>query len=105
MANNNGYIWTILQNPGDNSCFICGGRGETARHEIFYGTGRREKSKRMGLWVHLCPHCHQYGERAVHRCRETDLELKRTGQRASMRFYKWDMDRFIKEFGRNYLEV
>lgn len=103
MANNsNGYVRSVVQLEG-TECYLCGYQGDTARHEVFYGEGRREKSKRQGLWVHLCPRCHQYGPGAVHRNRAADLRLKRMAQQAAMAAYGWDVTDFIREYGMNYI--
>lgn len=44
----------------DGECWKCGYRGSTARHEVFYGRGTRDKSKKYGLWLCLCPRCHAW---------------------------------------------
>ena len=49
----NGYNPSILATE-DGVCMLCGLCTDTARHEIFYGTGERSLSKRYGLWVNLC---------------------------------------------------
>lgn len=53
----NGYNPSILATE-DGVCMLCGLCTDTARHEVFYGTGERKLSKRYGLWVNLCPRCH-----------------------------------------------
>ena len=53
----NGYSKSIMATTA-GECYLCGYVGETARHEVFYGTGTRALSKRYGLWVNLCPRCH-----------------------------------------------
>jgi hypothetical protein len=53
----NGYAPSILDTDA-GLCYVCWRHTETARHEIFFGRGRRKKSKRLGLWVNLCPRCH-----------------------------------------------
>ena len=98
----NGYAPSIVQTR-DTCCFRCGYEGDVARHEVFYGEGRREKSKRLGLWVHLCPRCHQYGKHAVHSDRQADLALKQVAQAEAMSAYGWSTEKFIEEFGMNYL--
>ena len=54
----NGYAPSILHDKP--VCLICGRYG-TARHEVYFGSAYRAKSKRLGLWVTLCPWCHQNG--------------------------------------------
>lgn len=53
----NGYAPSILHDKP--VCLICGRYG-TARHEVYFGSVYRAKSKRLGLWVTLCPWCHQF---------------------------------------------
>lgn len=93
----NGYTDSIIQ--ADTRCYLCGRGGETARHEIFEGRGRRDKCKRLGLWVRLCPSCHA----RVHSEPKMYLPLKEDAQKAAMDKYGWDTVRFILEMGRNYL--
>ena len=97
----NGYAPSIV-NDGD-FCFCClkGGSAfgaNLARHEIFGGS-RREKSKRLGLWVWLCPTCHA----EIHASGKRTLALHHVGQRAVMEYYGWTECDFVREFGRNYL--
>lgn len=97
-----GYNPSIVQPPSDYPrCFLCGKTaGKLDRHELF-GASNRDKSKRLGLWAYLCHSpCHlQY----AHGRRETTLALKRAGQCAAMERFEWDTERFIAEFGKNYL--
>lgn len=88
------------------ACWLCGANGfadPLDRHHIFGGPYRK-KSDRMGLVVDLChTNCHIFGENAVHRNKDTMLLLRQYGQRRAMDENGWDTDRFISEFGRNYL--
>lgn len=47
----NGYAPSILHDKP--VCLICGRYG-TARHEVYFGSAYRAKSKCLGLWVTLC---------------------------------------------------
>lgn len=86
-----GEFWTNERLPG------------LVRHEIFFGTGFRQKSIRLGLVAFLTPEMHNMGNDGVHNFRANDLVLKRAGQRAAMDYYGWDTQQFINEFGKNYL--
>ena len=44
----NGYAPSILHDKP--VCLICGRYG-TARHEVYFGSAYRAKSKRLGLWA------------------------------------------------------
>lgn len=82
-------------------CFECGMYNiDLARHEIFGGYNR-QKSKTTGLWVNLCPRCHEL----VHSNDELMKKYRRIGQRAIMEEKDWTIPDFIREFGKNYLEV
>ena len=73
------------------------------RHEVFFGTGKRQKSIRDGLVVFLTPEMHNGSNQGVHFNREFDLYLKQIGQKAWMDYYGKTVEDFIKEYGRNYL--
>ena len=77
----NGYAPSILHDKP--VCLICGRYG-TARHEVYFGSAYRAKSKRLGLWVTLCPWCHQNGPTAIHNNRDADLRLKCWAQKKAM---------------------
>lgn len=98
----NGYAPSIVPGHGEFECWACGrnGCGKMDRHEIFHGPNR-QKSKRLGLWVHLCHNeCHLSG---VHKNGALDRELKAEGQRCAMLEYGWTKERFIKEIGKSYV--
>ena len=83
------------------TCELCGYGGELALHHVFFGTANRKLSDKWGMTAWLCPNCHQNGQKAVHKCRETDLILKR---RYQAKFEREHPDEsFIGIFGRNYL--
>lgn len=96
--NKNGYNSSVF-NTIYGECFFCQFCTDTARHEVFYGTANRQKAKRLGYWVNLCPECHM----KVHDDPNNgiDMYLKKRGQK----IYEQDHTReqFIKEWGRSYL--
>lgn len=98
----NGYAPSLWK---QGECFVCGKRGTLyvplQRHEIFHGPNR-EKSKRLGTWVTLCPMCHA---NVHHADPALDRWLKRVGQKEAMEHYGWSIDEFRSQFGKNYLEV
>ena len=99
----NGYAPSIIQTQMD-WCWQCGRRLPECleRHEVF-GAANRAKSKRLGLWVHLCNECHRTGKKAVHSSCESALVLRQAAQKAAMEEYGWSMEDFIREIGKNYL--
>lgn len=96
----NRKIKSVLKtHPG--ICYICRRRGNTCLHHCFFGAANRWMSDENGFVVFLCPGCHTDSPSAVHKCRETDLMLKRRCQRA----YEKNHTRadFMRLTGRNYL--
>lgn len=86
-------------------CFLCGRTAGLDRHHIFGGPYRK-KSEKYGLTVDLChDSCHIFGPNSVHQNRETMLRIKRYGQKKAMEENGWSTEDFIREFGKNYLEV
>lgn len=85
------------------TCFLCGNYETVERHHLF-GGALRKKADRMGLTVYLCPWCHQYDSDSAHRSMEVRRYLHQYGQRKAMREQGWDVDTFIREFGKNYLD-
>lgn len=87
-------------------CWLCGrnGTGDPLEEHHIFGGASRKKSEKYGLTVYLCGNrCHREGAQSAHRCRETREKLRRYGQKKVMDEQGWDEERFIREFGRNYL--
>ena len=92
----------------EKRCFLCGCAipygfyDGLEDHHVFFGTGKKQISERLGLKVWLCGEtCHRNGKRAVHKCRETDLFIKRHAQEVYEETYG-DRADFIREFGKSY---
>ena len=95
----NGYAPSIISNEA--VCLNCYTTLNLQRHEVFHGMAYRQKSKKYGLWVHLCPVCHMT---KVHNSDgELDLRLKELGQETAMTVYGWSKEDFRDRFGRSYL--
>lgn len=97
----NGYSPSIIPFHSSTQCWLCdcNGRGKMDRHEVF-GGAYRAKSKRLGLWVHLChDDCHLNG---VHKSARTAEFLKAEAQYHAMKEFGWTTEDFIREFGKNY---
>ena len=90
--------------PGDSPkiCYICGCRRNIEEHHIFFGNGLRDISEEKGLKVHLCAECHRTGPRAVHTCKEVNLQLKELAQQAFENGHG-SREEFIKLISKNYL--
>jgi hypothetical protein len=87
-------------------CFLCGKNGANDRlecHHIF-GSAYRNKSEKYGLVVDLCgDSCHRNGKKSAHKNEETALFLHQYGQKKVMQEQGWTKEKFIQEFGKNYL--
>lgn len=81
------------------TCFMCNRTTQCDTHHLLPGSNRR-KSDKLGLVVPLCRECHNY----VHANPKETQWLKAYGQEKAMREQGWDTERFIKEFGRNYID-
>lgn len=81
-------------------CFRCHRYKETARHEI-YGGPLRSKSKQYGLWINICPECHD----DIHNSGELQDFYHRLGQRMAMVYYHWTVEDFRRRFYKNYLDI
>lgn len=99
----NGYAPSILQND-TSFCYLCGRRDRKLdRHEPF-GGAYRDKSKAMGLWVVLCHEdCHE-GRNGAHGDPAVNKEIRKEAQKQAMRTFGWTTEKFIRMFGKNYLD-
>ena len=73
----------------ENRCYLCGrwiGSGGREIHHIF-GASNRPNSEKYGLVVPLCHWCHNEPPHGVHHSKDTDLRLKRMGQKAFIHEY------------------
>ena len=93
----NGYAPSIL--GAFDFCYVCYKGGGLVRHEVFHGANR-DKSKKLGLWINVCPDCHN----KIHFTDgKLDRLLKESSQRAAMQVYGWDEAEFRRRFGKNYV--
>lgn len=86
-----------LFNTEEGECYICKKHCDCARHEI-YGASNRDFSKKLGMWINVCPRCHS----DIHLNPVNYIPLKQEGQRIFEREY--GHERFVAVFSRNYLE-
>ena len=92
----NGYAPSVLDHGGE--CFVCGRTLPLQRHEVFHGANR-QKSKALGLWVNVCPACHE----RIHAGREgLDGLLKHRAYETALAVYGWRAEDFRARFGRSY---
>lgn len=72
------------------------------RHEVFYGTGKRELSIKYGLVIFLTPKMHNMSNQGIHFDREFDLNVKKIAQAKFEETHT--REEFINIFGKNYLD-
>lgn len=95
---------------GTKRCFFCSSNYLIDEHHIF-GGAYRSKSTKYGLTVPLCHFgCHQFGKDSIHDgttplANERRLYLKQYGQAKVMKEQGWTRERFISEFGKDYLSM
>lgn len=102
--------YSILTDKFD-VCYICGKRGDTQLHEVFYGQSNRPKSKEDGCTAPLCYECHHGSNFGVHFNKELDLRLKKQTEKIWLDHYtnkdlpmSKRIKMFIKRYGKNYLD-
>lgn len=87
-------------------CIICkqNASGDHLDKHHCFGAAFRKKSEKFGLTVYIHHNkCHIFGKNAVHNNAQVNRHLQAFAQKKAMDHYKWSVDDFIKEFGRNYL--
>lgn len=98
-----------ILNTQKGLCYRCGRFGITERHHIF-GASNRKHSESDGLWLYLCPECHNRPPAGAHFNRATMEWLHKIGQEA----YEGHLiqeglsptearERFRRRYGKNYL--
>lgn len=88
-------------------CFLCkrNGRGDRLEKHHIFGAANRPKSEKYGLVVYLCgERCHRNGPYSTHQNKQVADYLHRYGQEKCMREQNWSVEKFVKEFGKNFLE-
>lgn len=103
---------SIIEGNEEHTCHNCGRFVAVPhKHHIFGGANRRW-SEKYGLWVYLCPECHNMGSNSVHRNKDIMDSYHRLGQ------FRFEIDyacqhscgeeqakaEFMRIFGRNYLD-
>lgn len=96
---------SILQAPGDKSCYLCAMmgrdyRGYTEKHHIFPGANRIV-SEELGFWCRLCVPHHREGPSAAHQNAEIMRYLQQQAQKEFEKTHS--REEFVARIGRNYL--
>lgn len=95
---------SIIINPEDHRCAICGCSYNLEWHHCIHGTANRKWADAYCLTVWLCHDCHRH----IHddaAWRERDQQLEATAQRKFEDKYNPDAHRlWMQIFGKNYLD-
>lgn len=98
-----------MQEKSGGECYLCdlflgiySPASSREEHHVMHGTANRRLAEHYGLKVYLCPYHHRIGPQAAHRCRQTDIMLKRAAQREFER--KYSRKKWMEVFGKNYLD-
>lgn len=89
---------SIMQDPNEKVCFICGKYGEQVHHAL-HGNANRKLADKDGLTVRLCHTCHMN----LHDHGSFDRELQRIAQARWMEYYGKSEDDFRLRYGKSYL--
>lgn len=74
------------------------------RHEVFFGSGKRQLSIEYGLFIFLTPEKHNMDfKKGIHFNKEFRLKVQIIGQRAFEELY--GHDKFMELFGKNYIKT
>lgn len=90
----------------DEECFICGRKGFLHIHHCLFGNKRRLADE-DGLWVYLCPSCHELGKHAVHGSSAEGIRRKKMLQCYAQACWEKNYGtraEFIERYGRSYLD-
>ena len=79
-------------------CHRCGVEGQLAHHHLIGGPYRK-KADRLGLVVPLCPACHG----VAHSNALVNRQMRRYAE-LQMLARGWTREKWIAEFGKDYLE-
>ena len=88
--------FSILQNY-KTKCFLCGRCLKLDTHEAFGGSNR-QKSIQWGLVYYLCRKCHSKADI------EKEIRQYLHDYARIMFIKKYNKEKFLKEFGKNYLQ-
>ena len=89
---------SIIQDPNEEVCFICG-QYATECHHVLHGTANRKLADKDGLTVMLCHTCHMN----LHDKGNFDKELQRIAQAKWMEHYGKSADDFRQRYGKSWI--
>ena len=81
-------------------CLLCGKTGPTEKHHLMSGTANRRLAEEDGLFIYLCPMCHQI----VHMDPKVNRTTKAFAEKVWRDYYGKSKEEFIKRYGKSYEE-
>ena len=81
-------------------CLLCGKTGPTEKHHLMSGTANRRLAEEDGLFIYLCPMCHQI----VHMDPKVNRTTKAFAEKVWRDYYGKSKEEFIKRYGKSIEE-
>ena len=81
-------------------CLLCGKTGPTEKHHLMSGTANRRLAEEDGLFIYLCPMCHQI----VHMDPKVNRTTKAFAEKLWRDYYGKSKEEFIKRYGKSFEE-
>ena len=81
-------------------CLLCGKTGPTEKHHLMSGTANRRLAEEDGLFIYLCPMCHQI----VHMDPNVNRTTKAFAEKVWRDYYGKSKEEFIKRYGKSFEE-
>lgn len=81
-------------------CLLCGKTGPTEKHHLMSGTANRRLAEEDGLFIYLCPMCHQI----VHMDPKVNRTTKAFAEKVWRDYYGKSKEEFIKRYGKSFEE-
>ena len=81
-------------------CLLCGKTGPTEKHHLMSGTANRRLAEEDGLFIYLCPMCHQI----VHMDPKVNRTTKQFAEKVWRDYYGKSKEEFIKRYGKSFEE-
>ena len=88
----------IKTEPG--VCLLCGKHGQTQKHHLMSGAANRRLSEEDGLFIYVCPMCHEM----IHRFPEINRTTKQFAEKVWRDYYGKSKEEFIKRYGKSFEE-
>ena len=71
---------SIIEDNREHTCHYCGRYVEVPHKHHIFGAANRKWSEKYGLWVYLCPQCHNMSPDSVHQNKDLMDGYHKLGQ-------------------------